>query len=365
VAIGGATSDSSRPPGRIVYAAALEGGGQALFVAAADGSHPRKITAGPNDFSPRWSPDGPRIAFVRSAERGVTAIWVVNADGSAARPLDAEHPYAEHPRWSPNGHWIAYEVQTSTHVLTGLRAHTTYELWLVRPDGSERRRLVPGPGEVVNDNPLYSVASGAWAWSPGGRRIAFVAGPEGAERVRIVDVETGKTRSRGPGSDVAWSPDGRRLATTVDASFVIAEPACGTVWIVPRDNGRRRLLARPPRGANEPCDLWARWSPDGRSIAFLRSTSEGRSRGRLLIARPDGTRLQRVLQLPLAQYRWPARCARLFEYASGYGSGWIVHLSAHGSSRFVRSARGGRPHCDPDSEEPCESAGDWICGGPG
>ena len=231
----------------------------------------------------------------------------------------------------------------------------------MRPDGSRRRRLVPGPGEVVNDNPHFSVASGAWAWSQAGGRIAFVAGSEGAERVRIVNVATGKTRSRGPGSDVAWSPDGRRLATTVDASFAIAEPACGTVWVVRRDGGGRRLLPRPPSGANEPCDLWPRWSPAGRSIVFLRSTSEGGGRGRLLSTRADGTHRQRVRALPLSRYRWPARCGGLFESGSGYGSGWIVRASARAAPRFVRFPVGGRPACNPDSEKPCAAAGDWHC----
>jgi Tol biopolymer transport system component len=362
-ALGGAATQSPRPPGSIVYSVPLGDGRSGLFVARADGSGATRITDGPDDFSPRWSPDGRRIVFVRSVAAGVTAIWVVDADGTEARQLDVDHPYAEHPRWSPNGRWIAYQVQTSTHVRTGLRAHTTFELWLVRPDGSGRRRLVPGPGDTVNENALYSVATGAWAWSPGGGRIAFVGGSEGTERVRIVDVVTGKTRSRGPGWDVAWSPDGKRVAVTVEAVTASPEPECGTVWIVPRDRGKRRLLARPPgdpTSVSGACDLWARWAPDGRSIAFVRSASEGLRR-RLMIARPDGSHVQRVRPLPLVQYRWPATCGRLFEYASGYGSGWIVRPSARAAPRFVRFPVGGRPACDPDSEEPCASAGDWHC----
>jgi TolB protein len=360
--IGDASSSSRRPPGRLVYSGALAGGGRALFVAAADGSHSKRITVGPRDFSPRWSPDGRRIAFVRSTAPDVTAIWIVNADGTSARPLDQEHAYAEHPRWSPNGRWIAYQVQTQTDQ-SGLRAHTTFELWLVRPEGSERHRLVQSDAAAAGGNPLYSVASGTWAWSPDGRRIAFVSGKEGQERVRVVEVATGKVRARGRGWDVDWSPDGRRLAVTVDARFEIGAPACGSLWLVPRDQGKRRLLARPPSSAdvNAPCYVWPRWSPDGRSIAFARSGLETRSRGRVLIARADGTRLRRVPPIASGRYHWPARCRPLFEYASGYGSGWIVRQPGHGAWRFVQFRVSGRSICNPEADDPCESAGDWHC----
>jgi WD40-like Beta Propeller Repeat len=181
--------------------------------------------------------------------------------------------------------------------------------------------------------------------------------------VRVVDVATGKTRFRGPGWEVDWSPDGRRLAVTVDARFEIGAPACGTVWVVPRYQGKRRPLARPPRSpgdVNAPCYLWPRWSRDGRSIAFARSGLETHSRGRLLIARADGARVRRVPALASARYHWPARCRPLFEYASGYGSGWIVRLPGHGA-RFVQFRIAGRATCNPEADVPCKSAGDWHC----
>ena len=357
--VGDAASSARRPPGKIVYSGQV-GQGRSLFVARADGSRPVKITSGPNDFSPRWSPDGRRIAFVRSTSVGATAVWIVNADGTAAEPLDEQHPFAEHPRWSPNGRWIAYQVQMETDE-SGLRRHTTFEFWLVRPDGSERHRLVQSDPAAGGGNPLYEVAAGAWAWSPNGNRIAFVSGQEGQERVRVVEVATGKVRFRGPGWDVDWSPDGRRLAVTVDARFEIGAPACGALWLVPSERGKRRVLARPPRstGVNGPCNLWPRWSPDGRSIAFVRSGLETHRRGRLLIARADGGHVLRVIAIAMHRYRWPARCRPVFEYASGYGSGWLVRQ--HKTWRFVPFPVGARAICNPETGEPCKSAGDWHC----
>ena len=359
VALGGKISPASRPPGRIVYSDTVGAGRKGLFIARADGSRPKQITVGPNDFSPRWSPDARKIVFVRSSAPDVTAIWIVDADGTAARPLDADHRFAEHPRWAPNGRWIAYQVQTSAEGGSGLRAHTTFELWLVRPDGSHRRRILRGPGGIsVKDNPVYSVAAGAWAWSPDGRRLAVVAGGEGSERAQIIDVRTGRMHGRGRASDVAWSPDGRRLAVVVDTNFEIGGPGCGPVWIVQRDRGKRRQLTHPAKGA---CDLWPRWSPDGRSIVFARSSTGEGGPLRLMTARADGTRLQRVRSLALSRYRWPTRCGKLFEYAGGDESGWIVRPTARAALRFIRFPVGSRTVCDTGSDNPCELAGDWIC----
>src|SRR5262244_1132690 len=41
----------------------------ALWVAPTGGGAARQLTAGPRDASPRWSPDGKRLAFVRSIEK--------------------------------------------------------------------------------------------------------------------------------------------------------------------------------------------------------------------------------------------------------------------------------------------------------
>jgi Tol biopolymer transport system component len=360
-ASGTSVASESLPPGLIVYSAGELRGAvpirRQLIVARPDGSEATPVTTGSDDFSAQWAPDGRRIVFVRSAGRDKTEIWLANADGTGTRPLDQDHPYAEHPRWSPDGRWIAYQVQTSTNIYSGTRAHTTFELWLVRPDGSGRRRLVAGGELLENDNPQYKIASGTWSWSPDSRRIAYVR-----NGIRIVEVATRRTHYRGRGQDVAWSPDGRRLATTVSPEdFTIGQPDCGSVWIVPRTTGKRTRLTRDTLGTVvDVCDRWPRWSPSGHSVVFARSSSEG-GRGRLFAVSVDDKRLQRVPSLSAARYAWPSRCSGMFEYVSGFGSGWIVRPSPQGAPRFVRFPIAGTPRCNTDRLEPCAAAGDWRC----
>ena len=74
------------------------------------------------------------IAFVRtplggpSPKAGVS-LFVIHADGTGLQRLTAPDSYVDGYRWSPDGSLIAYLDKRS--------------LWLVRPDGTGRVRLVP------------------------------------------------------------------------------------------------------------------------------------------------------------------------------------------------------------------------------
>jgi Tol biopolymer transport system component/polyisoprenoid-binding protein YceI len=213
-----------------------------VYVIAADGSgRPKRLTEGGFNATlwPTWSPDGSKLAFVRS-EGDSSGIWVARANGKNARPLTQDDLLEgaltpdEFPTWSPNGKKIAYN---------SFLADGNDDIFVMNADGSGQTRLTRGP-EYESDPD----------WSPNGRRIAFsrdgdiyLMSPDGSNVRRLT---RGSARDGAP----AWSRDGRWLA------FVRADES-GTTFagpsriIVMRANGSQVGRVALPREA-----FWPSWT---------------------------------------------------------------------------------------------------------
>lgn len=81
--------------------AGARSGHTGLYRVDADGSNARQLTRDRPDLEPAWSPSGRSIAFARSLANGTTQIWVMRGDGSGRRRLARRG--AGWPTWSPNG----------------------------------------------------------------------------------------------------------------------------------------------------------------------------------------------------------------------------------------------------------------------
>jgi TolB protein len=185
-----------------------------LYVINADGSDRRSLTriAGDQDsFS--WSPDGRRIAFVKHPEclrcsplekAGMgnpnTELWVMRADGSGKHRVAVGHGMGV-PSWSPDSAMLAYQSFYRPRPNTpGLRFLKVSELFVVRADGSGKRRLTSGGGPL---------------WSPYGQQIAFIRWPGGAADLYVMNSDgSGQRRlTNTPGYGeitYAWSNAGTK-----------------------------------------------------------------------------------------------------------------------------------------------------------
>ncbi len=119
--------------------------------------------------------DGRRIAFV-SNRRGVPELWVESVDGldePAVVHVSDDPVLSVH--WSPDGEWLAISVAAGGGVRT--------DVWVARPDGSERRRLAGQPSHAV---------IGPWART-GHRLVVTIRDPDPdrVNRCVLIDAVTG------------------------------------------------------------------------------------------------------------------------------------------------------------------------------
>src|SRR2546427_11586633 len=79
-----------------------------IYLVPLSGGEPRQLT---NDerssASPRWSPDGEKLAFV-SARDGEDQIWTIDISSGALKKVTTISTGAGDPIWSPDGKWLAF-----------------------------------------------------------------------------------------------------------------------------------------------------------------------------------------------------------------------------------------------------------------
>jgi len=96
-------------------------------------------------------------------------------------------------------------------------------------------------------------------------------------------------------ADVACSPDGTRIAFTVASIDAAIDDYRTAVWVANADGGEPQQLTDGPKKDSAP-----RWSPDGRSIAFL--SDRERERPQLYVMPAAGGAARRITDLPLGAF---------------------------------------------------------------
>jgi len=169
-----------------------------LWLVATDGgSPPRRITAGPHDGTPRWSPDGSVLAFLRSKD-GHPQIFLLSLTGGEAQQLTDLPKGAGPAAWSPDGKTIAFvssttpediakadkpekkeEPKSDVRVITLAEYRADDEGYL---DPTEHGHIWTVPAAMPGEHPAkaHQVTSGKFdeevpQWSRDGARIYFVS----------------------------------------------------------------------------------------------------------------------------------------------------------------------------------------------
>lgn len=264
-----------------------------LWLVSTSGGAPRQLTFGERgESSPAWSPDGKTIAFVANRGAGESArpqIWLLPLEGGEARQLTRASEGVSGFRWSPDGSRIVYLSADPTPAAEAAKRRrrddaTTYEadfrqshVWVVDvATGTE--------SEVIHRD--FTVR-GVPDWSPDGTRLTFGASPTPMLRdlrgsVYIATVATKELQeiADAPHSPTAalaqpvWSPDGKTIAfmrlpqSDVVSGDGIPAARLGYPHLILYDvaTGEQRNVHDSSFG-HEPNGLT--WSADGKRLYFL------------------------------------------------------------------------------------------------
>src|SRR5439155_9194718 len=236
-----------------------------IWLAPVDGSEPaRRFTSGTKrDATPRWSPDGTRLAFTSKRDGDHMDLYVIPVSGGEPVRLTASKEDVVEPACSPDGSRIAYvsrvpdakyeekddkrrEPRRITRLnfkveSVGWTGDRPQHLFVVPADGSAEPTQVTD-GDFEDTDP---------AWSPDGRTLAFISARhedwdiEHVQDVYLVDAAGGEPRrlTQGGGSfeGIAWSPDGARIAA-FRYPVVFDDPKHTQVAVIDATSGQITML---------------------------------------------------------------------------------------------------------------------------
>jgi dipeptidyl aminopeptidase/acylaminoacyl peptidase len=269
---------------------------------------PRSITV--DDYfqirevaQPELSPDGQWVAYaVRTRmlkeDKNEQRLWMVSTRGGDSIPLTAEGVSSSHPRWSPDGKYLAF---------LSARNGGKNQVWLLDRRGGEAQKLTE-VAQGIND----------FEWSPDSTRLVLILQdpkPEDAEAAKdkdkdkpaakpktppplvidrlqfkqdtvgyldrrrdhlyVFDVSSKKTTQLTSGdfddTEPAWSPDGKSLAFTSNRSSEPDRNYNSDIWVVAADNSDKGAHLTQVT-TNSGSDRAPAWSPDGKWIAYVTET---------------------------------------------------------------------------------------------
>jgi dipeptidyl aminopeptidase/acylaminoacyl peptidase len=352
---------------------------------------------------PQISPDGGSVAYTvteadKEENRTNSDVWIVSLDGNAARPLTSSPKHDRHPRWSPDGKWIAFESNRDG----------SFQIYLIRTDGGEARKLTSISTEAQQP-----------VWSPDGKRLAFVSSvfPEfsqqpysqsdPANKKKLDEREKGKVKAHiatqllyrhwdswvegkrqhlfvislhdgivtgdprdvtpgdrdavptsstfSAGDDFDFSPDGKFLAYTATP-----EPAREEAWSTNHDiyevnleSGERHQLT-----TNLAADVQPRYSPDGKRLAYRAQSRPGFEADRwqlMVYDRAEATRRSVTAELDswVENFAWGPDNQTLYLEAEEKGAKPIWSATVNGGSvqRVFSQGANGELAVTPDGKK--------------
>ncbi len=236
---------------------------------------------------PQISPEGKWIAYTLTTidsakDKRNTDVWMISWDGKETVQLTNSPDGESSPRWSPDGKYLSFFSS---------RQGSTSQVWLLDRRGGEAIKITEVKGDISDH-----------VWSPDSKKLALIIRDpldtgknkppkpyiinrykfkqdisgylydDRRSHIYLFDLGSRKldtiTRGEYNESNPQWSPDGTKLAFVSNHSEDPDKNSNNDIWLVDAKPGAKEKQFTTWTGN----DNSPRWSPDGKSIAYLRST---------------------------------------------------------------------------------------------
>lgn len=237
-----------------------------IFIVNIDGNGKRQLTAGPGSgSSPKWSPDGRRIAYVSGGQ-----IWTMDPSGENRVQVTNISTGASGPVWSPDGKWIAFTSE-------------------VYPECNDDACNKAEDDRVANSKVKAQVTDRLlfkhWnEWRTRKRTHVFIVPSSGgtARDMTPGDFDS-PPYSAATGTDYTFSPDSKTLVYLKNPDKVEALSTNSDIFLLPLDGGEAKNITAGMNGY----DLSPVYTPDGRYLIFRSQKTPGFEADRWRIMRYD------------------------------------------------------------------------------
>lgn len=280
-----------------------------------------------NIGDPQISPEGNWVAYTLSSVDSVknrrnSDLWMVSWDGKESIQLTHTPDGESQPRWSPDGKYLSF--------VSSRNGLTSSQIWVMDRRGGEAKQLTDLKKGDLTD----------YAWSPDGKKILlsirnaadtsksktpkpividrfqFKRDVEGyitkkTTHLYLYDVATKKidTLTKGDYDEVSprWSPDGSQIAFVSNRTADPDRNSNSDIWVIDaKPNAQMKQITTWTGRDSSP-----EWSPDGKQIAYIRSTSSENyimyDQSILCVVSKDGGEpklLSKTLDRPVGSPRW-------------------------------------------------------------